>query len=236
MEGINRFRVNNIPGGCVKRRLKFSNVSESSGFPKEIRKKRKPGLLPILSFLGAALVSPSLHSTSFPQNTQSNKISLKYIKRKKTITPFFAPAEWEIYQNYFLVMRAFHLSNGKVTIVALMESTPEQKKPNKRVKTFSIFRFEKKGDKWKISNSFSYKLDGLERQYLTKGQLKGGKIVIDYNSYPRVFLFYVVPDNGIATGLQNEQPLTPGLPVAVFKYDENRRDVKELGIKSTSSP
>ena len=177
----------------MARRLRFSGDSKISDSPKETCKGKKIGILPLLSFMGAALIPSPILPKPFPQNTKSNKISLKYLKRKKNTTPFFAPAEWEIYKNYFLVMRAFRLYNGKVTIVASMESTPQLKKQSKRDKTFSIFRLEKKIDKWKISNSFTFRLDALEKSYLSAGQLKGGKIILDQRHNSSVFFFYVAP-------------------------------------------
>ncbi len=217
----------------MKGRLEFSDKRNNPDSHR-IKRRKKTALLPLLSFLGAALFPTLLYPVSFPQNVRSDRISMKYIKNRKTLTPFSAPAEWDIQKDSFSVSRVFIFRKGDIAISALMESRPCGKG---RISRFSITRLEKKKKgKWKIAKSFDFKLDALEKRFTPSGRLKGGKIILDHNAGSSVFLFYVVPDNGIATGLQNEQPITRGIPVAVFRYDENRQDAKEEGIKKITSP
>lgn len=236
MEGIYTFRIKVTLGGYMKRRLKFPDISECSGFPKETKKRKKMGLLPLISFLGIGLMSLPLFSRTFPQNKQSAKITMKSIKKAKIATAFSTSAKWDIRRDSFSVSKTFLSSDKKVAVSAVMISEPLMQNSNKRSKRFLISRFLKRKKEWKRTDYFIFKLNELDKHHLPNKQLKGCKIFVDDFSKPSILIFYIIPDNGAAAGLHKADPVTVGLPVAVFEYDRANIKARYLGVKKIVSP
>ncbi len=215
--------------------METRQLVRSQNGKQELQKRKQRGFSLVLPLIGGILTGIATPQPAYSKKPtvcrmkNHSKLSVSCLKKRYVLTPFLARGTWNINAGSFSHTRTLYLSNKKTALMAAVDikggANPK--------KQFSVIKFSKQGRKWRQTKTVYFSLSRLEKSF---GTLKGAKIVVEEDTKSDSILFYIVPDNGVAKGIQNEDSITAGLPVAVFRYDLTSGKTKEEGIKNTLSP